>query len=104
MTTKPTVQLEAHEWRSLIVANLNQGATFVNNNAQVSAEQIKAFDDLLARIRGFVGAWHASAPPVVQAPESAPVGDAKANGAAPAKKRGGWPAGKSRKAPAAAVQ
>lgn len=106
--TKPTVTLGANEWRSLIITNFQEGITFVNGNGQIDPNQVKAFDEHLAKIRTYIAAWHASAPPVAAQGAGAAEAqanaspDPSANGAAP--KRGGWPKGRSRKPKAEAAQ
>jgi hypothetical protein len=102
MTEKPTVALTSNEWRSLIVCNLQEGITFTNGNGQLTAEGVSSFSAHLDKIKTYLHAWHASNPPQAAQGEGAPqpqpeVPTPQANGAAPMKRRGGWPAGKPRK-------
>jgi hypothetical protein len=96
MTEKNTVSLAAGEFRVLVASNLQDATQFVQNNAQLNAEQVKALNDHLDRIKVFVASWHASAPLPVATPEVAAAAAAQGNGAAPVKRKGGWPAGKKR--------
>lgn len=104
---KDTLSLDANEWRSMIIHNLQRGVEFVNGNGQITPDGIVAFSLHLDRIKVLVGAWHAAAPPAspgqAQAPEAQPQVATQANGAVP-KRRGGWPAGKPRKPQAPQVQ
>lgn len=103
MTEKNTLTLDANEWRSMIIHNLQRGIEFVNGSGQITSDGIVAFSQHLDRIKVLVGAWHAAAPPAVngQAQATNPEAQPQVNGAVP-KAKGGWPKGKSRKKPEAA--
>lgn len=99
--TKPTLSLDASEYRALVIANLMRAQDFVGANGAVSAEHLKSFCEHMDRVKTLAAAWHFAAPPVTQA-ETTKAGVQEAapatNGAhEPKKRRGGWPAGKPRK-------
>ena len=103
MTDKPaTLSLGPREWRSLITTNLTDAAQFVHQNDVLGPENLTLFLDHMNRIKAMISAWHLSTPAVAAdkaAAEPAPKSETKAatNGAAPAKRKGGWPRGKPRK-------
>lgn len=100
MTDKPnTLSLDGNEWRALIGENLNRATQFVQANQQLSAEHLKAFHDHMDRVKSLISAWHLSAPAMNAGEAQQREAEApKPNGAAP--KKGGWPKGKKRNAPA----
>lgn len=116
MTEQPQrTQLSPDEWKQLCLLNVNQLLTHLQNlpavleggTSAMTVEQMSAIETHLARGKTFLTAWARSKP--VQAQEVVPTTrDAipasairlegeSANGAAPVKRRGGWPAGKPRK-------
>jgi len=108
MTDAPkTMSLEPAEWQGIVATNTQRFFEFIKPLAAPNAEQSAAMQAYLDRMKFQVVAWERSAPQPVPEPAaqlveaSAPAAPA-ANGAEP-KKRGGWPRGKKRNAPAQAV-
>lgn len=109
MTEQPQrTQLSPEEWKQLCLLNLAQLQTHLQNlppvleggSSAMTAQQMQAIEDHLNRGRQFLNAWARAKliQPVVQ-PEIKPQEAVQAaNGAAPPKKRGGWPKGKKRNA------
>ncbi len=64
MTAKPTLTLDASEWRSLLAANVHRAADFVQGNQSVDATGLKALHQHLDRMKALASAWHYSALPV----------------------------------------
>jgi hypothetical protein len=74
MTAKPTLTLDASEWRSLLAANFHRAADFVQGNQVVDMDGLKALHQHLDRMKALASAWHYSALPPVEKSEAKPNG------------------------------
>lgn len=102
MTDKPnTLGLNARQWRVLMNDHLEvlKGAVAASEvlNEPGLANVVRHLDE----VRLMATAWFQNSP---KAEQEAVTHVAEANGAAPEKKRGGWPKGRKRNAPAQVVQ
>lgn len=88
-----TLSIDAAEWRVLFSANIARLNEFINQNATLSAENLKALHEHMDRAKVLASAWAAATPQAVVEPIEAP---AEVQQAA-LKRKGGWPAGKPRK-------
>jgi hypothetical protein len=70
----------------------------------LTADNIGLIKGHLGRLDQFLAAWARSRPIEPEEKKAEPEAPAEANGAAPVKRRGGWPKGKSRKGAAQDAQ
>ncbi len=101
-----TLALNPAEWKALFVSNIDQLRQFVMDAGGLTPAGVTVVADHMDRMKSIAAAWQASQPPVTEAPQTQqaqPQG--AANGAAaPVVKKGGWPKGKKRNAPAQVAQ
>lgn len=101
-TQPKTIALDAANWQVLAISNSAQLTQFLQNTPMPTEETIKLIDAHVAKLGLFLHAWMRAAPPITAQAEPAKVAAAAdpapapaANGAA--KRKGGWPKGRSRK-------
>lgn len=109
---KPTLSLDAAEYRALLLSNFERAAGFVTQNVAVTHDQLGSLCAHLERMKMLAAAWHYAAPPAanVEQMQAQRIIDeaaltarrAQPNGHESPKRKGGWPKGKSRKRPAEA--
>lgn len=96
MTDTPkTLTLSAREWNVLLASNASDLAAVFSSQPNPSADLYTKIVEHMDRMKSILPGWLAAAQAV--AATDAPAAPAQANGAAPAKRKGGWPAGKPRK-------
>lgn len=104
MTDKKTLSLAPREWNALLASNADDLVTFFKGQPMPNAELYQHIAAHLDRMKAILPGWLASAPAPVDAGQVAEKeAQAQVNGAAKSKK-GGWPKGKKRNAPAQVVQ
>lgn len=112
MNAQPkTLALGQREWNVLLAHNAAELAQFFQNQPTPSAEKYVQIIQHIDRMKDILPGWLATAPPVPAGAKPEQVQEtaapqAQPNGAAPVKRKGGWPRGKKRtpKALAQAVQ
>lgn len=82
MTAKPTLTLDASEWRSLLASNFARANDYVAQNEKLEMVGLKALHQHLDRMKALASAWHYSQHPKVEE---------KPEPAVPVKKRRGRP-------------
>mgnify|MGYP000863056245 FL=1 len=105
---KKTAQLTPEEWKQLVLLNVSQLGTFLQNipgntesgSAGLTQQHLQLIGGHLDRFGSFLRAWSVSrveVPPAeVEVPEEAVTAEGGAGAEAP-KRKGGWTAGKPRK-------
>lgn len=106
-------QLTPEEWKSIVLVNFTQLTNWLQaipGNTETGAsglteERIQSIEAHLTRTATLLHGWSKAKLTITEAPKAQAAAPAEqANGAAPPKRRGGWPAGKPRtrqaKAPA----
>ncbi|QPF87020.1 hypothetical protein IC762_12270 [Bradyrhizobium genosp. L] len=96
-----TLSIDQSEWRVLFASSIARVNEFVNQNAALTPATLKAMHEHLDRAKLIASAWAASTPQAVPQEAARDMAEApvevQANGSAPPKRKGGWPAGKPRK-------
>lgn len=110
MTAPKTLTIGVREWNVLLAHNAAELVAFFQQQPTPTAESYHNIVAHLERMKEILPGWLASSPqaapePVAQQAQGDIPPGAQVNGAAPKRKKGGWPLGKPRTRKAAqAVQ